>query len=117
MILASKKTVGKRILPLLLAMVLLLLSLPATAFAASLTAVVTADSMAVYADSGLSRQVGSLAAGEIVSVERYSGGVAYFRYLDHRRLRLRPHGGHAARGKRGRRDAHTARRRAFLSAR
>ena len=42
MILASKKTVGKRILPLLLAMVLLLLSLPATAFAASLTAVVTA---------------------------------------------------------------------------
>ena len=81
MILASKKTVGKRILPLLLAMVLLLLSLPATAFAASLTAVVTADSMAVYADSGLSRQVGSLAEGEIISVERYSGGVAYFRYL------------------------------------
>ena len=82
MILASKKTVGRRFLPLLLAMVLLLLSLPATAFAASLTAVVAADSMAVYADSGLTQQVGTLAGGEIVSVERYSGGVAYFRYLE-----------------------------------
>lgn len=82
MIRASKKTVGKRILPLLLAVALLLASLPATAFAAGLTAVVTAETMAVYADSGLSRQVGTLAAGEVVSVGHYYNGVAYFCYLD-----------------------------------
>ena len=82
MILASKKTAGKRVLPLLMAMVFLLLSLPATAFAESLTAVVAVDPMAVYADSGLSRQVGTLGRGEVVLVESYSGGVAYFRYLE-----------------------------------
>ena len=80
MIVASKKTVGKRFFPLLLAMVFVLLSLPESAFAASFSAVVTADTMAVYADSALSRQVGTLAQGEIVAVERYSGGVAYFSY-------------------------------------
>ena len=82
MIVASRKTVGKRLLPLLLAMVFLLLSLPESAFAASVSAVVTADVMAVYADPGLSRQVGTLEGGEVVAVDRTSGGVAYFRYLD-----------------------------------
>ena len=69
-------------MPLLLAMVFLLLSLPESAFAASVSAVVTADVMAVYADPGLSRQVGTLEGGEVVAVDRTSGGVAYFRYLD-----------------------------------
>ena len=67
MIVASRKTVGKRLLPLLLAMVFLLLSLPESAFAASVSAVVTADAMAVYADPDLSQQVGTLAEGEVVA--------------------------------------------------
>ena len=78
--LASKKTVGKRLLPLMMAVVLALLSVPATAFAQSVMAVVMADPMAVYADPGLSRQVGTLGSGEIVTVSRYSGGVAQFTY-------------------------------------
>ena len=78
--LASKKTVGKRLLPLMMAAVLALLSVPATAFAQSVMAVVMADPMAVYADPGLSRQVGTLGSGEIVTVSRYSGGVAQFTY-------------------------------------
>ncbi len=82
MILASKKTVGKRLLPLMMAVVLALLSVPATAFAQSIMAVVTADPMAVYADPGLSRQVGTLGGGEIVTVSRYSGGVAQFTYAE-----------------------------------
>ena len=44
--LASKKTVGKRLLPLMMAVVLALLSVPATAFAQSVMAVVMADPMA-----------------------------------------------------------------------
>ena len=114
MIVASRKTVGKRLLPLLLAMVFLLLSLPESAFAASVSAVVTADVMAVYADPGLSRQVGTLEGGEVVAVDRTSGGVAYFRYSRYRWLWLCAHGGYAAAQRCGRAGPRAGFRRALL---
>ena len=81
MMIASKNTSARRILPLLLAVVFLVLSLPQSALAASYSAIVTADVMAVYADPYLNERVGSLARGEVVAVDKAKDGVAQFRYL------------------------------------
>ena len=81
MMIASKNTAARRILPLLLAVVFLVLSLPESALAASYSAIVTADVMAVYADPYLNERVGSLARGEVVAVDKAKDGVAQFRYL------------------------------------
>ena len=77
---ASKRALKRRLLPLLLAVVLILLSLPESALAATFSAVVTAQSMPVYADASLRQQIGSLGEGEVVLVGAYQNNVALIRY-------------------------------------
>ena len=77
---ASKRALKRRLLPLLLAVVLILLSLPESALAATFSAVVTVQSMPVYADASLRQQIGSLGEGEVVLVGAYQNNVALIRY-------------------------------------
>ncbi len=80
MLIAEKKTVKRRLLPLVLALVFALLSVPQAALAASFSAIVTADSMPVYSDPGLTKKAGALSKDDVVVVTAYKGGVAQIVY-------------------------------------
>ena len=80
MMIASKRALKRRLLPLLLAALLILLTLPQTALAATFSAVVTAQSMPVYADATLTQQIGALGTDEVVLVGAYQGNVALIRH-------------------------------------
>lgn len=94
MMIASKRALKRRLLPLLLAVVLILLSLPESALAATFSAVVTVQSMPVYADciapsadwlSGRGRSRARRGVSKQRSVDTHTqptGGVGYARVSD-----------------------------------
>lgn len=81
MLIAAKRLMRNRILPIILVTIFLLLLLPAGASAEVFSAVVTSQSMGVYSDAYLSRQIGYLEAGTVVQVGSYTSSVALIRYV------------------------------------
>ncbi|HIU34542.1 MAG TPA: SH3 domain-containing protein [Candidatus Pullichristensenella excrementigallinarum] len=70
----------RRLIPILLVTALVLMSLPTVAFAASLSAIVTSDSMAVYSDMYLTKKIATLSKGDVVVVTAAKSGVCAITY-------------------------------------
>ena len=70
----------RRLIPILLVTALVLMSLPTVASAASLSAIVTSDSMAVYSDMYLTKKIATLSKGDVVVVTAAKSGVCAITY-------------------------------------